>query len=70
MDRRVGWAQPGAEVGDVALVRGSLGGSTRGAPALSALFAGHVVWAKGVLDVALLAIGYRVQRTWVLRRPA
>ena len=70
INRRVVFAQPGSALRYFALATGILAASTLGTTALAALFAGHVVWAKVVIDVALFAIGYHVQRTWVFRRPA
>lgn len=69
INRRVVFAQPGSALRYFALATGILAASTLGTTALAALFAGHVVWAKLVIDVALFAIGYHVQRTWVFRRP-
>ncbi|HNQ08739.1 MAG TPA: bifunctional glycosyltransferase family 2/GtrA family protein [Tetrasphaera sp.] len=65
INRHLVFARHGSAWRYYALAFGVLAASALGTTAMSMLLAGHVIWAKIIVDIVLFAVAYHVQRTWV-----
>ncbi|HRW02153.1 MAG TPA: GtrA family protein [Tetrasphaera sp.] len=68
VNRHFVFVRPGSTLRYFALVAAILAASSLCTTGMSALLAGHVVWAKVLVDGVLFVIGYQVQRRWVFGR--